>query len=55
MSDELGQEILRGADLVALRRCARDAGMIEMRLDGMRKALDGATTIEEILRVTGGA
>jgi general secretion pathway protein E len=55
MSDELGQEILRGADLVALRRRARDAGMIEMRLDGMRKALDGATTIEEILRVTGGA
>jgi general secretion pathway protein E len=55
MSDELGQEILRGADLAALRRCARNAGMVEMRLDGMRKALDGATTLEEILRVTGGA
>lgn len=54
MSEALGQEILRGGDLAALRRCAAEAGMVEMRVDGMRKALDGATTIDEVLRVAGG-
>ena len=54
MSEALGQEILRGGDLAALRRAARDAGMVEMRLDGMHKALAGETTLDEILRVAGG-
>jgi general secretion pathway protein E len=55
MSDALGHEILRGGDLAALRRCARAAGMVEMRVDGMRKALAGETTVDEVLRVAGGA
>jgi type II secretory ATPase GspE/PulE/Tfp pilus assembly ATPase PilB-like protein len=36
-----------------VRELAKAQGMITMSQDGMLKALDGATTIEEVIRVTG--
>ena len=34
---------------------ARSAGMIDLKTDGLRKALAGVTSLEEVLRVTGDA
>jgi general secretion pathway protein E len=47
--------ILARADAQALAREARVAGMIDLRTDGLRKALQGTTSLEEVLRVTGTA
>ncbi len=44
--------ILRRAPSRDIRRQAIEDGMITLRLDGWRKAGEGLTTIEEILRVT---
>ena len=45
---------LGAADAPTLRTAALAAGMREMRSDGFRKALAGITSLEEVLRVTGG-
>ena len=37
-----------------LREAAIAAGMVTMRHDGCRKAAQGITTVEEVLRVTQG-
>jgi type II secretory ATPase GspE/PulE/Tfp pilus assembly ATPase PilB-like protein len=44
--------ILRRAPSRDIRREAIEAEMLTLRLDGWRKACDGVTTVEEILRVT---
>ncbi|MDP8931956.1 MAG: Flp pilus assembly complex ATPase component TadA [Actinomycetota bacterium] len=44
--------LLQGASETELARVARTAGMRTLREDGVRKALEGRTTLEEILRVT---
>jgi general secretion pathway protein E len=44
--------ILRRAPNRDIRRQAIDDGMVTLRLDGWRKACEGVTTVEEILRVT---
>jgi general secretion pathway protein E len=35
-----------------IRRAAIDQGMVTLREDGLAKALEGRTTVEEVLRVT---
>jgi len=47
--------ILARADAQALAREARASGMVDLRTDGLRKALAGTTSLEEVLRVTGAA
>jgi type IV pilus assembly protein PilB len=40
-----------GADTDALRRLALEAGMVSLRQDGLRKAREHRTTVEEVIRV----
>ncbi len=52
MSDPLRQAVLRHATAGEIQRQAQAEGMATMYQDGMRKALSGLTTIEEVLRVS---
>lgn len=52
MNDELRRAVMRHAGMGELEDLARQAGMRTMYEDGIRKALAGQTTIEEVLRVT---
>ena len=52
MNDELRRAVMRHAGMGELEQLARDAGMRTMYEDGIIKALQGMTTIEEVLRVT---
>ena len=52
MSDPLRTLIMRHANSAELRAEAIKEGMVTMYEDGMRKALNGSTTFEEVLRVT---
>lgn len=51
MTDNLSEIILKGANLEDLQKEAKRQGMITMFQDGILKAMDGFTTIEEVLRV----
>lgn len=51
MDDELRSALLRNADSSEIKRIAIKNGMTTMIEDGFQKAVDGITTIEEILRV----
>ncbi|MGE5549277.1 MAG: type II secretion system ATPase GspE [Bacteroidota bacterium] len=44
--------ILRRASADEIRQAGLEAGMVTLRRDGVRKALDGLTTLEEVARVT---
>jgi len=52
MDDALRRLLMQHADASDIERAARDSGMRTMYEDGLRKALAGLTTIEEVLRVT---
>ncbi len=52
ITEEVQEMIYGGANLVDLRRKAREAGMRTMREDGQRKVASGMTTIEEVLGAT---
>jgi general secretion pathway protein E len=52
ITEEVRSLTLRRASSREIRRHAMDAGMVTLRLDGWRKAVDGLTTVEEVLRVT---
>ncbi len=52
VTDAIRSIIVGSKDLTEIRRCAQADGMQSMRDDGLRKALDGQTTIDEVLRVT---
>jgi general secretion pathway protein E len=52
VTDEIRRLILRRAEAIELHRAAVQQGMRTMYDDGMRKALAGLTTVEEVLRVT---
>ena len=52
MSDAIRQLILQQAEARRLRARAMEEGMQTMHFHGMRKALAGVTTVEEIVRVT---
>ncbi|HSO83644.1 type II secretion system ATPase GspE [Thiocapsa sp.] len=51
MTDQIRKAVLNHATATEIRRIAVAEGMETMYLDGLRKALDGRTTIEEVLRV----
>jgi general secretion pathway protein E len=52
VTDEIRRLILKRATAQELHRAAAKEGMRTMYDDGMAKALDGLTTVEEVLRVT---
>ncbi|MGF1525318.1 MAG: type II secretion system ATPase GspE [Candidatus Competibacterales bacterium] len=52
MSDALRGVVMRRATAGELERQARSEGMSTMYEDGLRKAIQGRTTLEEVLRVT---
>jgi general secretion pathway protein E len=52
VSNAIRQAVLKSADSSALQRIAAAEGMQSMRTHGLKKALAGSTTIEEVLRVT---
>ncbi|HRF43949.1 MAG TPA: type II secretion system ATPase GspE [Candidatus Competibacteraceae bacterium] len=52
MSDPLRRLVLKHADATVLQAEAQKEGMDTMYEDGLRKAVAGQTTIEEVLRVT---
>ncbi|MCK7575688.1 MAG: type II secretion system ATPase GspE [Chromatiales bacterium] len=51
MSEAIRQAILAHATASEIKRLAMEEGMETMYQDGLRKALDGRTTIEDVLRV----
>jgi type II secretory ATPase GspE/PulE/Tfp pilus assembly ATPase PilB-like protein len=53
VDNELRELISRESSSSVLRTAAVSAGMISMREDGLEKALEGTTSLEEVLRVTG--
>ena len=52
MDDALRRLVLRRADAREIEKAAVDAGMRSLYQDGLRKAAEGVTSIEEVLRVT---
>lgn len=52
IDDDLRSVILRNADALSLKKAAIARGFKPMRYDGLRKILQGVTTIEEVLATT---
>ena len=52
MSDDIRRLVLQHAQSGEIKRAARNEGMRTMYEDGLRKALAGSTTLEEVMRVT---
>src|SRR5215467_5590442 len=52
VSEELRELILVGASGLELRRKAIEEGMITLRRSGLRKVMEGVTSIEEVVRET---
>jgi len=52
VDDRLRRIIIKEGEAGAVQRAARDAGMDSLYDDGMKKALAGHTSVEEVLRVT---
>jgi type II secretory ATPase GspE/PulE/Tfp pilus assembly ATPase PilB-like protein len=44
--------ILKGGTTAEIRELAQKQGMKTLRQAGLRKVLEGTTTVEEVLRVT---
>lgn len=51
ISDTIAKLILQKADSTTIENLAKQEGMITMKEDGYLKALEGITTIDEVLRV----
>ena len=51
-NDEIKDAVARGARRAELHDLARSSGMVTLREDGWRKIEEGATTVEEVVRVT---
>jgi general secretion pathway protein E len=52
MNDELRRLVMQRAGMGEIEEAARQLGMRTMYEDGLLKAMQGQTTIEEVLRVT---
>ncbi|KKU63686.1 MAG: type II secretion system protein E [Candidatus Amesbacteria bacterium GW2011_GWA1_47_16] len=51
MTEKIGRLILERASSVQIEKVAVDEGMISMKQDGYMKAVEGVTSIDEVLRV----
>lgn len=52
LDDEMHRVVMSGADATVLHTAARRQGMTTLYEDGLRKVVQGVTSMEEILRVT---
>ncbi len=52
VSDTIRSVILKHTDTASIEKAAMDEGLVRMREHGLQKALEGVTTVEEVLRVT---
>ena len=52
VDEEMRGLVLKRTDSANLHRAAKAQGMMTMSEDGIRKAISGITSIEEVLRVT---
>ena len=52
LDDIMHRAIMSGADATVLHAAAREQGMTTLYEDGLRKVLEGVTSMEEVLRVT---
>lgn len=52
MSEDIRRLILKRADSATIQAMAQSQGMLSMYEDGLSKAVQGITTVEEVLRVT---
>jgi len=50
LTDEIRELVLRRASADEIGRAAEASGMVRLREDGLRKAAEGVTTVEEVLR-----
>ena len=53
IDDEIEKFILTSPSIVDLKEKAIKKGMVTMRQDGLIKALEGVTTLEEVEKITG--
>jgi type II secretion system protein E len=53
VTDEIRELILQNKSVVSIRKMGFDQGMTFLREDGWSKVVNGVTSIEEVLRVTG--
>ncbi len=53
VDEDIAHMISEGESLLKIRKAAMEKGMVPMREDGIKKALEGITTLEEVRRVTG--
>ena len=51
MTEKIGRLILERSAAIDIEKQAVEEGMITMKQDGYLKAVEGTTTIEEVLRV----
>jgi general secretion pathway protein E len=52
MDDAVRDLLLKNKDAASIRKVAKQKGMQHLRSAGLLKALQGETTLEEVLRVT---
>ncbi len=52
LDEDMHRVIMSGADATLLHAAARKQGMITLYEDGLRKVVEGKTSLEEVLRVT---
>ena len=52
LDEEMHRVIMTGADATSLHSAARGQGMITLYEDGLRKVVQGQTSLEEVMRVT---
>ncbi|WP_045215384.1 type II secretion system ATPase GspE [Desulfonatronovibrio magnus] len=53
INDDIREMILQNKSVVAIRKMGLEQGMTLLRSDGWSKVVEGTTSIEEVLRVTG--
>jgi type IV pilus assembly protein PilB len=51
MTEEIERSIIEGGSVEEIHRIAVGQGMTTLRQSGLRKAIEGETTLEEVLRV----
>jgi type II secretory ATPase GspE/PulE/Tfp pilus assembly ATPase PilB-like protein len=51
MSEGIARMILEQQPISSIERAARAEGMRTLRMDGLLKAVEGKTTLQEVLRV----
>jgi type IV pilus assembly protein PilB len=52
VKDEIKELIIQGASAVEIKREAVRLGMMTLRQSGIRKIIEGVTSVDEVLRVT---